>query len=345
MSLAEDRVLNAALPPFLEGASRFMSLLSYEGLFVLTGFMIALDLYQTRGGKITVKKAALWSVFWVVLALIFNAFLYFNWSAMAPDSSYTSPAAATAFLTGYLLEKSLSVDNLFVFALLFSQFAVPAHLRPRVLTWGVLGALVLRAIMIGVGAELLETFHWILYVFGGFLIYTGYKLWKEDEEEESVKPGESIPERLVRKLLPVTDDYRDHKLLVRENHKWFATPMMVVVVVIACTDVMFALDSIPAIFAVTKEPYLVLTANIFALLGLRSLYFVLEGMLDRFCYLRPALAFILSFIGIKMLLSHTDYAIPTVISLGVIVTTITVAISASLWVTRKKPAEPAPQHK
>ncbi|CAH0535739.1 Putative membrane-bound redox modulator Alx [Vibrio stylophorae] len=312
-----------------------MSLFGYEALAVMTLLMIGLDLFQTRGGQITIKKAAIWSVFWFALAIAFNFVIYAYWDQVAPDSTYHAKEAGTAFLTGYLLEKSLSVDNLFVFALLFTQFAVPSELRPRVLTWGILGALILRAIMIGVGAELLETFHWILYVFGGFLIYTGYKLWREEEEDEH-NDGPSLPERLVRKIMPVLPDYDGHKLVVRRDHKLFATPLLVVVVVIAFTDVMFALDSIPAIFAVTREPYLVLTANVFALLGLRSLYFVLEGMLDRFCYLRPALAFILTFIGIKMLMSHTAYAIPTLVSLAVIVVTITVAISASLWVTRKQ---------
>ncbi|PSW13435.1 hypothetical protein C9J01_11420 [Photobacterium rosenbergii] len=311
-----------------------MSLLSYEGFAVLTIFMLALDLYQTRGGKVTIKKAALWSVFWVVLALAFNVVIYLYWPLMAPDSSYTNSEAATAFLTGYLLEKSLSVDNLFVFALIFSQFAVPEAIRPRVLMLGVVGALILRAIMIAVGAELLTQFHWILYVFAAFLLYTGYKLWREDEEEQE-DFSQSLPVRLVKKCFRVSDEYRGHRFFVKDSKGWIATPLLIVIAVIALTDVMFALDSIPAIFAVTKEPFLVMTANVFALLGLRSLYFVLEGMLTRFCYLRPALAFILSFIGIKMLLMETNYAIPTPVSLGVIVLTISAAIVGSLWKTRE----------
>ncbi|AJR08538.1 DUF475 domain-containing protein [Photobacterium gaetbulicola] len=311
-----------------------MSLLSYEGFAVLTIFMLALDLYQTRGGKVTIKKAATWSVFWVMLALAFNVVIYLYWPLMAPESSYTNSEAATAFLTGYLLEKSLSVDNLFVFALIFSQFAVPEAIRPRVLMLGVVGALILRAIMIAVGAELLTQFHWVLYVFAAFLLYTGYKLWREDEEEQE-DFSQSLPVRLVKKCFRVTDDYRGHQFFVKDSMGWLATPLLIVIAVIALTDVMFALDSIPAIFAVTKEPFLVMTANVFALLGLRSLYFVLEGMLTRFCYLRPALAFILSFIGIKMLLMETSYAIPTPVSLGVIVLTISAAIIGSLWKTRE----------
>ncbi|MGR2767483.1 TerC family protein [Photobacterium ganghwense] len=311
-----------------------MSLISYEGFALLTLCMLALDLYQTRNGQVTIKKAAIWSLFWVGLALIFNVVIYFYWPMMAPDSSYTNGEAATAFLTGYLLEKSLSVDNLFVFALIFSQFAVPEAIRPRVLMLGVVGALVLRAIMIGVGAELLTQFHWILYVFAAFLLYTGYKLWREDEEEDQ-DFSTSLPVRLVKRCFRVSDNYQGHRFLVKDSQGWMATPLFIVIAVIAMTDVMFALDSIPAIFAVTKEPFLVLTANVFALLGLRSLYFVLEGMLSRFCYLRPALAFILSFIGVKMLLMETPYAIPTLVSLGVIVVTITVAIVASLRKTRR----------
>ncbi|KLV08564.1 DUF475 domain-containing protein [Photobacterium ganghwense] len=311
-----------------------MSLISYEGFALLTLCMLALDLYQTRNGQVTIKKATIWSLFWVGLALIFNVVIYFYWPMMAPDSSYTNGEAATAFLTGYLLEKSLSVDNLFVFALIFSQFAVPEAIRPRVLMLGVVGALVLRAIMIGVGAELLTQFHWILYVFAAFLLYTGYKLWREDEEEDQ-DFSTSLPVRLVKRCFRVSDSYQGHRFLVKDSQGWMATPLFIVIAVIAMTDVMFALDSIPAIFAVTKEPFLVLTANVFALLGLRSLYFVLEGMLSRFCYLRPALAFILSFIGVKMLLMETPYAIPTLVSLGVIVVTITVAIVASLRKTRR----------
>ncbi|OAN18027.1 hypothetical protein A3K86_03655 [Photobacterium jeanii] len=312
-----------------------MSLFSYEGFALLTLCMLALDLYQTRGGKVTIKKAAIWSLFWVFLALIFNMVIYYYWPVMAPGSSYTNSEAATAFLTGYLLEKSLSVDNLFVFALIFSQFSVPQHLRPRVLMLGVVGALILRAIMIGVGAQLLKEFHWVLYVFAAFLLYTGYKLWREGEEEQE-DFSDSLPVRLVKKCVRVSNDYRGTAMFYKDSMGWIATPLLIVVAVIALTDVMFALDSIPAIFAVTQEPFLVLTANVFALLGLRSLYFVLEGMLTRFCYLRVALAFILSFIGIKMLLMETAYAIPTPVSLVVIALTITIAIVASLWKTRNQ---------
>lgn len=316
-----------------------MSLFSYEGFAILTLCMLALDLYQTRGNSVTIKKAAIWSLFWVALALLFNLVIYFYWPVMAPTSDYTNSQAATAFLTGYLLEKSLSVDNLFVFALIFSQFSVPQAIRPRVLMLGVVGALILRGVMIALGAALLAEFHWILYLFALFLLYTGYKLWKEtDEEDEDF--SNTLPVRLVKRYFRVSDQYHGHRMLLKDNIGWLVTPLMVVVVVIALTDVMFALDSIPAIFAVTQEPFLVLTANVFALLGLRSLYFVLEGMLTRFCYLRVALAFILSFIGIKMLIIETPWAIPTSVSLLVIALSITSAIGASLWKTRQQENQP-----
>ncbi|MFV0575403.1 MAG: TerC/Alx family metal homeostasis membrane protein [Vibrio sp.] len=305
-----------------------MHISTYAYFGLLTLFMLLLDIWQTRNGNITIKKAAIWSLFWVALAIAFFVSLYDFWGFFEPTSHYTPHEAATAFLTGYLLEKSLSVDNLFVFALIFSRFAVPHELRPRVLLWGVIGALILRGIMIMIGTELLESFHWILYLFAFFLIWTGYTLTKPEEEHE--ESGASFPERMVRKLFRVSDGYQGTKLFTRDNIGFMVTPLVVVVAVIAMTDVMFALDSIPAIFAVTQEPFLVLTANVFALLGLRSLYFVLEGMIDKFVYLRPALAFIMIFIGIKMLLIGTPFAIPTMVSLGVLLVTMSVAVIASI---------------
>lgn len=310
-----------------------MHVTTYAYFGLLTVLMLALDVWQTRNGNVTIKKAAIWSLFWVLLALVFFISLYEFWPVFEPDSAYSSNAAATAFLTGYLLEKSLSVDNLFVFALIFGRFAVPQELRPRVLLWGVVGALILRAVMIAVGAQLLEAFHWVLYIFAFFLIWTGYQLTKpESDDDEEVS---SFPERMVRKLFRVSEGYQGTKLFTRDSLGLMVTPLLVVVAVIAMTDVLFALDSIPAIFAVTQEPFLVLTANVFALLGLRSLYFVLEGMLDKFVYLRPALAFIMIFIGIKMLLIGTPWAIPTVVSLLVLLTTMTVAVIASIWKDKK----------
>jgi len=221
---------------------------------------------------------------------------------------------------------------LFVFAMIFAQYQVPGHLRPRALLWGVIGALVLRAIMIALGAQLLAEYHWVLYVFAAFLIGTGIKLALDKGEEESVN---TLPEKLLRKVMPVTEDFHGPALMIKQGTKWVLTPMMLVIGAIAVMDVMFALDSIPAIFAVTREPFLVLAANVFALLGLRSLYFVLQGMMDKFIYLKPALAFIMVFIGVKMLLVDSEWAIPTYWSLAVLISTMTIAVIASIYA--KKP--------
>ncbi|TOR03034.1 hypothetical protein CGG84_02110 [Vibrio parahaemolyticus] len=296
------------------------------GLFTLV--LVALDIYQTRGGAITMQKAIVWSIFWFLLAFLFAGSILFFWDVYAPHSAYSNEKATVSFLTGYLLEKSLSVDNLFVFAIIFAQYKVPEHLRPRALLWGVIGALVLRAIMIAVGAQLLAQYHWVLYLFAAFLIWTGIKLARDKGEDEEVNP---YPEQVIRKLLPVTDDYQGNHMFLKQAGKWVATPMLIVVGMIAVMDVMFALDSIPAIFAVTREPFLVLAANVFALLGLRSLYFVLQAMLDKFIYLKPALSVIMMFIGVKMLLVGTEYEIPTIWSLTFLILVMTSAVVASVY--------------
>ncbi|MDC5704865.1 TerC/Alx family metal homeostasis membrane protein [Vibrio europaeus] len=303
-----------------------MTPITYFSFGILTLVLVALDIWQTRGGQITIKKAAVWSVFWFALAFLFAATIYLFWDFYAPGSEYTAEKATVSFITGYLLEKSLSVDNLFVFAIIFHQYAVPEHLRPRALLWGVIGALILRAIMIAVGSQLLAQYHWVLYVFALFLIWTGIQLAR-DKGDEEINP---LPERLIRRFIPVSESYRGNALTVVEQGKRIATPMFIVIAVIAFMDVMFALDSIPAIFAVTREPFLVLAANVFALLGLRSLYFVLQGMMDKFIYLKPALSFIMVFIGIKMMLVGSAWEIPTVVSLLVLLTTMTIAVIASV---------------
>ncbi|MBE1274497.1 TerC/Alx family metal homeostasis membrane protein [Enterovibrio baiacu] len=305
----------------------------YEGLLILTLLMLGIDLLLTRG-SISFRSAAIWSVFWFALAFLFAGAIFFFWPDMSPTSLLSNGEAATAFITGYLLEKSLSVDNLFVFALIFSQFKVPEKNVPRILMLGIVGALILRGIMISLGAPLIAKFHVVLYLFGFFLIWTGIQMWRQHgEEDESFSDG--LPVRMVKKFLRVSPDYHGNKLLIRDAVGILATPMLVVVLVIAMTDVMFALDSIPAIFAVTQEPYLVLAANVFALLGLRSLYFVLGGMLNKFAYLHHTLAFMLCFIGVKMLLIETPFAIATPVSLGVIVTSLAVGIGASIWKQRQ----------
>ncbi|EGQ9920908.1 TerC/Alx family metal homeostasis membrane protein, partial [Vibrio parahaemolyticus] len=304
------------------------SLTMYGAFGLFTLVLVALDIYQTRGGAITMQKAIVWSIFWFLLAFLFAGSILFFWDVYAPHSAYSNEKATVSFLTGYLLEKSLSVDNLFVFAIIFAQYKVPEHLRPRALLWGVIGALLLRAIMIAVGAQLLAQYHWVLYLFAAFLIWTGIKLARDKGEEEEVNP---YPEQVIRKLLPVTDDYQGNHMFLKQAGTWVATPMLIVVGVIAVMDVMFALDSIPAIFAVTREPFLVLAANVFALLGLRSLYFVLQAMLDKFIYLKPALSVIMMFIGVKMLLVGTEYEIPTIWSLTFLILVMTSAVVASVY--------------
>ncbi|ELB2958533.1 TerC/Alx family metal homeostasis membrane protein [Vibrio parahaemolyticus] len=304
------------------------SLTMYGAFGLFTLVLVALDIYQTRGGAITMQKAIVWSIFWFLLAFLFAGSIYFFWDVYAPHSAYSNEKATVSFLTGYLLEKSLSVDNLFAFAIIFAQYKVPEHLRPRALLWGVIGALLLRAIMIAVGAQLLAQYHWVLYLFAAFLIWTGIKLARDKGEDEEVNP---YPEQVIRKLLPVTDDYQGNHMFLKQAGKWVATPMLIVVGVIAVMDVMFALDSIPAIFAVTREPFLVLAANVFALLGLRSLYFVLQAMLDKFIYLKPALSVIMMFIGVKMLLVGTEYEIPTIWSLTFLILVMTSAVVASVY--------------
>ncbi|WP_038176578.1 MULTISPECIES: TerC/Alx family metal homeostasis membrane protein [Vibrio] len=312
-----------------------MTPITYISFALLTLTLVSLDIWQTRGGKVTIKKAAIWSLIWFALAFLFAASIYLFWDVYAPGSEYSAHNASIAFITGYLLEKSLSVDNLFVFAIIFHQYLVPEHLRPRALLWGVIGALLLRAVMIAVGAQLLAQYHWVLYLFALFLIWTGIQLAR-DKGEESVNP---LPERLIRRWIPVSESFSGNALTVIEQGRRVATPMFIVIAVIAFMDVMFALDSIPAIFAVTREPFLVLAANVFALLGLRSLYFVLQGMMDKFIYLKPALSFIMVFIGIKMMLVGSDWEIPTLWSLMVLLATMTIAVVASMIKQRKQTPE------
>ncbi|MCL9783219.1 TerC/Alx family metal homeostasis membrane protein [Vibrio sp. S4M6] len=304
----------------------------YSLFFAFTVLLVLVDIWQTRNGQITIKKAALWSIFWFLLAFAFAVFIYYFWAEIDPASTYTAPQASTAFITGYLLEKSLSVDNLFVFAIIFSQYSVPNELRPRALLLGVIGALILRGVLIVVGVHLLDQFQWLFYVFAAFLVWTGIHL-AIDKSDDELNPW---PEKLIRKLTSVSDTYQGTKLVTRVNGRRFITPFAIVLVVIAFTDVLFALDSIPAIFAVTHQPFLVLAANVFALLGLRSLYFVLQGMIDKFIYLKPALSFIMVFIGVKMALVHTSWAIPTPVSLTVLLVTMSIAVILSVFADKRK---------
>ena len=287
--------------------------------------LLALDLgvFHRTSHRVTVREAAIWSTIWVALSLAFGYGL----------SVSLGREAGLQFLTGYLIEKALSVDNIFVFVLIFSYFRVPEEHQHRVLFWGILSALVMRGAMIGAGAYLIERFHWIIYVFGAFLAYTGARLATRQGHE--VHPEKNPVLRLVRRAMPVTNEYHGSHFFVRlapatgSRSRRAATPLMVVLVLVESTDVLFALDSIPAIFAVTTDPFLVYTSNVCAILGLRSLYFLLAGVVDRFHYLQLGLSVVLIFVGAKMLLTDV-YHMPIGLSLAVIAAVLTLSVVASL---------------
>jgi tellurite resistance protein TerC len=286
-------------------------------IFVL--LMLALDLgvFNKKSHIIGFKESLTWSLVWIGLATIFGAGIFWQFGS----------ERGLEFAAGYVIEKSLSVDNLFVFVVIFSAFKIPAQYQHRVLFWGVLGALIMRAIFIGLGAALLQRFHWILYVFGAILIVSAIRLWREKHEDEN--PKEGFAYRMLRKVIPATDQIHGQHFFIKEGGKWLATPLFSVLVVVEISDVVFAVDSIPAIFAVTDDPFIVYTSNVFAILGLRSLYFLLAGALDRFYLLKPALAVVLAFVGVKLLITDF-YKIPIAISLAVIASLLTGAILASL---------------
>jgi tellurite resistance protein TerC len=296
-------------------------------LVVLALLALDLGVFHRHAHVVSVKEATVWSVIWISLAMVFNVVVYFFWDRLRPGSDYTNAEAGLAFFTGYLIEKSLSVDNIFVFVLIFTYFAVPAIYQHRVLFWGIIGALIMRGILIAVGAALLKEFHWIVYVFGAFLIFTGIKMAMHRNAE--IHPEKNPLVRLFRRLIPVTDNYEGERFLIRRAGKWMATPLLLVLVMVESTDLVFAVDSIPAIFAVTNDPFLVYTSNVFAILGLRSLYFVLAGVIDKFYYLKLGLSAVLTFVGIKMVLVDI-YKIPVLVSLGVIATILTISVVASL---------------
>ena len=291
-------------------------------VFVLA--MLALDLlvFHREAHEVRLKEAAAWSVFWVLLALALNGGVF----------AFMGGDPALEFLTGYLIEKALSVDNIFVFALLFGYFAVPPRLQHRVLFWGILGALVMRGAMIVAGAYLIQQFHWIIYIFGGFLVVTGVRMATQGEHPKA--PGDNPAIRLLRRLMPVTDVYHGQQFFVREptargRPRRVATPLFVALVLVETTDLIFAVDSIPAIFAVTQDPFIVYTSNVFAILGLRALYFLLAGIIHRFHYLKLGLAVVLVFVGAKMLLTDL-YKVPVGLALGVVALVLGAAVVASL---------------
>lgn len=299
--------------------------MSFDAIWLWVGFnlfvlaMLALDLgiFHHDAHPVSNREALIWSAVWVALALLFNAGIYF----------FSGSEHALQFLTGYLIEKSLSVDNIFVFVLLFSAFRVPAVYQHKVLFWGVLGALVMRGILIALGVMLLENFHWVLYLFGVFLIVTGIRM--AFNKDEAVHPERNPVLQLVRRVVPVTANFEGDRFLVRRAGQVLATPLLLVLLVVETTDLVFALDSIPAIFAISRDPFIVYTSNAFAILGLRSLYFVFANVMGKFYYLKFGLSVVLSFIGVKMVLADI-YHISIGLSLAVIAFVLAVALIASI---------------
>ena len=304
--------------------------LLWGGFAVVVVIMLAIDLFlQGRRGvhTMTMKQAAAWSLVWVTLSLLFNA--AFWWYLVQTEGRAVADPQALAFLTGYLIEKSLAVDNVFVWLMLFSYFSVPPALQRRVLVYGVLGAIVLRTIMIFAGTWLITQFEWMLYVFGAFLLFTGIKMALAKEDDAGI--GDKPLVRWLRGHLRMTDTIENEHFFVRKKGLLYATPLLLVLILVELSDVIFAVDSIPAIFAVTTDPFIVLTSNLFAILGLRAMYFLLSGVAERFSMLKYGLAVILVFIGIKMLIVDF-YHIPIAISLGVVFGILVVTLLINAWV-------------
>lgn len=299
------------------------STILWGGFILLVVIMLAVDLGMNRKShRVSFKEALGWSILWVGLALAFNVGIYF----------VQGQQKALEFLTGYLIEKSLSVDNLFVFIMIFTVFGVRGELQARVLKWGILGALIMRVVFIFLGAELLERFQWLFYIFGAVLIYTAAKMAFGASEE--MDPDKNLMVRLARKVLPMTRKIRGDWFFTRRLGIWVASPLFMVLLVVESSDLVFALDSIPAIFAITLDPFIVLTSNVFAIMGLRALYFLLAEVMGMFAYLKYGISFILAFVGIKMILIMLGVHIPIAISLGVIVLSLVAAIGLSLLANR-----------
>ncbi len=301
-------------------------------LFVLALLALDLGVFHQKAHKVSIKEATIWSIIWISLSMLFNLGIYFFWDTFVPASNYSNSEAALAFFTGYLLEKSLSVDNIFIFVVIFSFFAVPAAYQHRVLFWGIIGALIMRGTLIVIGSALLKEFHWIIYVFGFFLIFTGVRMAIQRNEE--VHPEHNPVVKILRRVMPVTENYEGEQFFVRRLGRLMATPLFLVLLIVESTDLIFAVDSIPAIFAVTDNPFIVYTSNVFAILGLRSLYFLLAGVVDKFHYLKLGLSAVLVFVGIKMVIADL-YKIPIGLSLAVIASILAVSVWASLLRNRR----------
>src|SRR5205809_543099 len=324
-------------------------------LFILTMLAIDLGVFNRRPHEITFKNAAIWSVIWIALALIFAALLFhpLGWELFGPERH----RKGLEFLTGYLIELALSIDNLFVFLLIFSYFKVPSKYQHRVLYWGVLGALAMRITMIFLGTELIQQFHWVIYFFGAFLVYTAVQMFRG--EQASIEPDENVIVRFVTRFVPITRQYDRRKFFTMVDGKRVGTLLLLVLVVVEVTDLVFAVDSIPAIFGVTTDRFIVYTSNVFAILGLRTFYFLLAGVVEKFHYLKIGLGIVLAFIGVKMLLpllsmlltalftalgttslatyAHDIHEIPIGVALIIVVVVLLASVAASLiWPPKEK---------
>ena len=296
--------------------------------FVLAMLALDLGVFHRHAHKVSVREASIWSLVWVGLALGFNALIWTQFGSQR----------GMEFLTGYFIEKALSVDNIFVFVLIFGAFSVPEAYQHRVLFWGILGALVMRAIFVGLGSALISNFHWVLHLFGAFLVITGVKMLVL--REQGFDPRKNPLFRLFQRMIPAVDTYHGPAFTVVKEGRRFATPLLLVLVAVELTDLVFAVDSVPAIFAITKDPFIVFTSNIFAILGLRSLYFLLSGVVDRFHLLKIGLSLVLVFVGLKMLLAEV-FKVPVIWSLAMIILLIGGSMLASVMLPRR-PVSPLP---
>jgi tellurite resistance protein TerC len=302
-----------------------ISIYFWIGFHVFVFLMLAIDLgiFHKTTHRVPVKEALTWTIVWISLALLFNLFILFEFGKIR----------ALEFFTGYIIEYSLSVDNIFVFILIFSYFAVSEDYQHKVLFWGIIGALVMRGIFIFAGVALINRFQWIMLVFGGFLVFTGIKMLFE--KEMALNPEKNPVIKFFRRFLPVTKSLHGDRLFIRQNRKLYATPLFLVLVIIDVADLIFAVDSIPAILAISKDTFIVYTSNIFAILGLRSLYFAIAGIMRYFRYLKIGLAFVLSFVGAKMLIAYFHFEIPILVSLLVIIGILLISILASLIIKKE----------
>lgn len=299
-------------------------------IFVILLLAVDLGVFHRAAHEVRIKEALVWSLVWISLAMAFNVFIYF----------WQGHDVALQFFTGYLIEKSLSVDNLFVFLLIFSYFKVPLRYQHKVLYWGILGALIMRGLLIAVGVTLIQQFHWIIYLFGIFLVFTGIKMAFQKEVAE-IHPERNLAVRFFKNFIPVTAGYHEAKFFLTIERKRYATLLFVVLLVVETTDLLFAVDSIPAIFAITTDPFIVYSSNVFAILGLRALYFALAGMMNLFHYLKLGLSVVLTFVGVKMLIENI-YEIPIGIALGVVAGVLFLSVIASIiWPKEEGSKQPS----